>query len=125
MDTPRNLTPERGPSVWDNPPRSTPYWPIVALAAVAVAAGVAWRYRSFGKALAVRGAGLSGAALAFATSPAGRRFASVLMERWLTTRRPAQVDRPKDGARLADGVVDDALEDTFPASDPPALTYRG
>jgi hypothetical protein len=123
MDTPRNLTPERGPSVWDKPPGPSSYWPIVALAAVAVAAGVAWRYRSFGKALVVKGAGLGGMVLGFATSPAGRRFASILMERWSNTRRPAEVVRLRDG-RLVDDV-DDALEDTFPASDPPALTYRG
>ena len=113
MDTPRNLTPERGPSVWDKPARPSPYGPIVALAAFAVAAGVAWRYRSFGKALITKGAGLGGMVVGFAMSPAGHQFANILMERWSASRRRADV------------VVDHALEDTFPASDPPALTYHG
>jgi predicted hotdog family 3-hydroxylacyl-ACP dehydratase len=125
MHTPRNLTPERGPSVWAKPPRSLPYWPIVALAAFAVAAGVAWRYRSFGKALVAKGATLGGMVLGFAESPAGRRLAAILTEQWPTAGRAAYVIHRADAVRRVDGVIDDALEDTFPASDPPALSYRG
>jgi len=113
MDSPRNLTPQRGPSVWTNPPRSSPHWPVVALAAAAIVVGVAWKYRSFGKALLIKGAGLGGMVLGFAASPAGRRVADILTERWAAARR------------TPDLVVDHALEDTFPASDPPALTYHG
>ncbi len=114
MDTPRNLTPQRGPSVWTaHPSRSSPHWPMVALVAVAIAAGVAWRYRSFGKALMTKGVGLGGMVLGFAMSPAGHQVAHILMGRWAATRRPPDL------------VVDRALEDTFPASDPPALTYHG
>lgn len=111
MDTPRNLTPHRGPSVWVHPPQASPYWPIVALAGVAVAAGLAWRYRSIAKAIVTRSAWVGGL-VGLVASPTGRRVANILVDRWTRDRRSA------------DAVVDTALEGSFPASDPPALSYR-
>jgi hypothetical protein len=112
MDTPRNLTPHRGPSVWANPPEPSPYGPIVALAAVAVAAGLAWRYRSIARTIVTGSAGVGALVVGFITSPTGRKVANILMDQWAQARRPA------------DAVVDTALEESFPASDPPALSFR-
>jgi hypothetical protein len=110
----RNLTPHRGPSVWEHPPKSpTSFATLAVIAGAALGAALAWRYRSIGKALVTKSLGFGAMAIGFATSPTGRQIANMLMDRWAATRQS-----------LPERSVDSALEDTFPASDPPALTYH-
>ena len=112
MDTPLNLTPERGASVWDAPPSPSPLWPIVAAAGVIIFASLAWRYRSVGKSIVTKSAALGGMLIGVATSPIGRKVTNVIVQH-LSEHQARQEAR-----------VDAALEDTFPASDPPAVSYR-
>lgn len=112
MDTPLNLTPERGASVWDAPPSPSPLWPVVAAAGLIIVASLAWRYRSVGKSIVTKSAALGGMLIGVATSPIGRKVTSVIVQH-LSEHQARQEAR-----------VDAALEDTFPASDPPAVSYR-
>ena len=112
MERSLNLTPARGSSVWDAPPSSSPLWPIVAAAGVVIFASLAWRYRSVGKSILTKSAAVGGMLIGVATSPVGRKVTNVIVQH-LSEYQARQEAR-----------VDEALEDTFPASDPPAMTYR-
>lgn len=102
-----NLTPDRGPSVW-NAPRSTAMnWPMAAIAGGSLLAAYAWRNRSSHRAL-FAGLGLGSLACGLLAGSNSQRFTSA----W-NRLRP-----------MTEPVIDDvdrASEDSFPASDAPAL----
>ncbi|MGE3177134.1 MAG: hypothetical protein AB7O32_06670 [Vicinamibacterales bacterium] len=104
MDTPLNLTAERGPSIWDTPSPAPVRWSLVSLAvgAAMTAAG----YRQPGRRW-LFAMGLGGLALGL--------IAAVPVDAWRSRARVREADRRDD-------PLDEAIEDSFPASDPPALT---
>ena len=105
MSTPLNLTLTRGPSVWDEPRTSPTSWRACGVAAGAAFASLALRRHAnrhwlIGAGLGVVGALLNAGRLR-STMKAGRRRLDVV--------RGVREDR----------LVDEASEDSFPASDPP------
>jgi hypothetical protein len=104
---PMNLTPERGPSVWDAPRSSGVNWPMAALAITSLIAAYAWRSRSEHRALI--------AGLGFGTLACG------LLARGGPERLAAQWNRIRPPIEPDEDDVDRASEDSFPASDPPAF----
>jgi hypothetical protein len=106
MDASLNLTPARGPSVWDKPQPTVDPWRVAAITTGLVLMGAGWPYRS--RAGQVR-TGLGLLALALGMRCEGRIPSAVVsMKQWMNQDRhvEAQVDR--------------TLEESFPASDPPA-----
>ena len=106
MSTPLNLTLTRGPSVWDTQHTSPEYWRACGVTAGAALASLALRRRANWRWLL--GAGLGVAALSLLAG----RVASTMQ----IGRRRLDVLR---GVRRNDQLVDEASEDSFPASDPP------
>src|SRR5262245_33696340 len=108
MPTPRNLTAARGPSVWDRAPREAP-WPLIALAASTLFA-TAWFFTAANRRASTFAAFAAGLSASLATSPGRRALRTVWgrLVRWRTTTDP---------------TLDQAVEGTFPASDPVALSY--
>jgi hypothetical protein len=108
VNPPLNLTPQRGPSVWGEPPHQTTSWPLAALGAGSLLTIGAWCTVA-PKRFWIAGLGVGGLALALLNGP----FAPALDE----VRGRARVRRQ---ARDAD-PLDRTLEESFPASDPPAV----
>jgi hypothetical protein len=107
---PTNLTPTRGPSVWDRPaPRlqwkdiDVEQWLEIAAGVALAAAGLTRRTRG-GALLAIAGGTLVARGLL------GSRDVTALRARLQAARRTAA------------NAVDSTLQETFPASDPPAWT---
>lgn len=110
-DTPRNLAPQRGPSVWDRPDPPAPWsaaeserWCVAACGGALAAMGL--RQRSTGGALLA----IAGGALAFRALLGFNDLAS-LRRTVDRLRVPTTADQ-----------VDEASGDSFPASDAPSFT---
>ena len=103
MTAPLNLSQKRGPSVWDAH-HSTPSWELVALASGAVLAASAWRLRS------QRAWLIPAAATVVTMGLVGRAAGRAIVA---STERTAS-DRDREE------MLDHTLEESFPASDPPA-----
>jgi len=108
---PSNLTPSRGPSVWDRPAAGlswkdidVEHWLEITAGVALAAAGLSRRSRG-GALLALAGGTLVARALL------GSRDVTVLRTRLQSWRGRARVN-----------AVDDAIEESFPASDPPSWT---
>lgn len=107
MDTPLNLTPERGPSVWTEPRRSAMNWPLAAVAGGSLLAAYAWRSRSSSRTL-LASVGVGAVACGLFAAGGSQRCADA----WgrLRSARDGEFDD-----------IDRASKDSFPASDPPAM----
>ena len=106
MATPLNLTLKRGPSIWEDQTTSpSRYWRTYGVAAGAMIAAMALQPRANRSWLLGLALGVAGMSLL-----AGR-FSSTIGE------AVRQINRL--GTASKDHVVDRALEDSFPASDPP------
>jgi hypothetical protein len=106
MTAPLNLSQKRGPSVWEQHDR-TPSWELIAFASGAVLAGSAWWLRSRRAWL------IPAAATAVTVGLVGRAAGRVIVAmNQRCARRPDH-----------DEMLDQALDESFPASDPPAMTY--
>jgi hypothetical protein len=98
-----NLTPARGPSVWERPEAIAEPWQAATLVGGAILAGCAWPFRSRTSRL-LGGAGL----LTMAVALTGKwdTVAVESLRQWLKAMR--------DG----DDEVDRTIDASFPASDP-------
>ena len=107
MATPLNLTLKRGPSVWDTQRTWPTDWRLYGAIAGAFVAGFALRRRASPRWMIGLGLGIIGSSLL-----AGRVSSTVSAgARQLGVGRAARKDR----------VVDRASQDSFPASDAPAV----
>ena len=105
MDTPLNLSPERsGPSVWDVPQQPSSPWGFAALAIGAAMMAAAWRRPERRWLLAM---GTGGVFLGL--------LASLPVEDLQTRIRARRSVGSSDS-------LDEALSESFPASDPPAAS---
>lgn len=107
MDVPLNLTPSRGPSVWDAPARTTEPWQIATIMSGAALVGYGWPFRSPATRM-IAGAGFTALALGLIAEFVDTRTFTTSIKRW------AKVERDKDDD------LDRTLRESFPASDPPA-----
>jgi hypothetical protein len=107
MDAPLNLTPARGPSVWDRPNNSIDPWQAAAVTAGLLLVGSGYPYRSRSRQI---GAALGLLGLAIGLRSQRRRLPATVtsIKRWMV--RDAKTE----------AAVDRAIEASFPASDPPA-----
>lgn len=105
MDAPLNLTPARGPSVWDKPRQSTDPWQVAAVATGVLLVTAGWPFRSRASQLAAS-AGLVGLALGLRGDRLPAALAS--LRHWFVVGKDA------------DEQLDQTLEASFPASDPPS-----
>lgn len=107
MNAPMNLTPQRGPSVWEKPAYTTNPARLGTIAAGAALVGLGWPLGST-RARIVTGAGLLLMALGLSGKLAGASPFRTAKD-WLSRDRQGEAD------------LDDALDASFPASDPPAV----
>jgi hypothetical protein len=107
MDTSLNLTPERGPSIWDGPSQTMHWSTAAAIAGGSALAAYAWSSRSPARPL-LAGLGMSGLMLGVMAGGGSQKLKNA-WQRYITTH---------DG-RL--DAVDVRSKDSFPASDPPSV----
>jgi len=107
MDAPLNLAPKKGPSVWAEPRRLPENWRLATIIGGAVLTGYAWSQRTNGQRW-LAGVGVGTLVIGLL----GDRVSAALME--LRCRLASSDDRD---------AIDETLEDTFPASDPPSLGF--
>jgi hypothetical protein len=103
-----NLTPHRGPSVWETPAERARPLHLAAAATGAAITALAWRTappRRFW----IAGLGAAGAVAALMATPLGGRAEKALAS--VKAKRRAAASEP----------LDKTLKDTFPASDAPAV----
>ena len=104
MDAHLNLTPKRGPSVWEAP-RTPMNWSVAAIAGGSLLAAYAWANRSQHRSL-LTGLGVGTLACGLMAG----RAADAVSRRSQRVRSMADLDD-----------VDRMSKDSFPASDPPAM----
>ena len=107
MEPSLNLTPERGPSVWTERTTRSSVAPIAAAAGVALVA-LAWR-ASPARRFWIAGLGTAGAVAALLSGPLGD-----CADRALAGAKARVRGRRRE-------PLDDTLNDSFPASDAPAV----
>ena len=108
MTAPMNLTLKRGPSVWDEPPNAPFNWRLAAATAGMLITGLGLVSRA-PRSNWIVSLGLCSVAL----SLLGGRMSATVQASSRALRRTGRTAQDHD--------VDRALEDSFPASDPPPL----